>query len=221
MANSQMTINLKKVKKETNNLIDLTNAIINHTIYEEPPACTFLSYILTSGTQFINTTITPDSTTDIEVVFKNTDANENPQYERLFGQVDTAGNARYQVEWASATQVAVGIAGSTTKVTVDARNDFKTFKMTGTGVVTLNGSQLANLARSETNGYYIWLGRGYDRYSSIYFKSCRIWKNGALVRDLVPCRRDSDSVVCMYDKVSKSYFLNAGTGTFIAGEEIE
>ena len=49
----------------------------------------------------------------------------------------------------------------------------------------------------------------------------RIWKythkrNGKLIRDLVAAL-DENGVVCMYDKISGTFFYNKGTGTFIAG----
>lgn len=52
----------------------------------------------------------------------------------------------------------------------------------------------------------------------IYY--CKIYDNNELVRDLVPGIRKSDNVICMYDKVTGTFFENAGTGEFIAGPEI-
>lgn len=50
--------------------------------------------------------------------------------------------------------------------------------------------------------------------------SCVIKINNILVRNLIPAKRNSDSVVGMYDTVSGTFFTNAGTGTFIAGPEV-
>ena len=50
--------------------------------------------------------------------------------------------------------------------------------------------------------------------------SLKVWKNNVLTLDLVPVKRSSDSVVCLYDKVSGNYLTNAGTGSFIAGPEV-
>lgn len=43
--------------------------------------------------------------------------------------------------------------------------------------------------------------------------------NGTLVRDFVPCL-DTNNIACMYDKVGKQTYYNAGTGTFNAGEVV-
>ena len=44
----------------------------------------------------------------------------------------------------------------------------------------------------------------------------QIYDNGVLVRDMIPVL-DGNNVPCMYDKVSETFFYNAGTGNFIAG----
>ena len=52
--------------------------------------------------------------------------------------------------------------------------------------------------------------------SPIKLYSCQIYDNGTLVRDFWPCY-DPDGVACLYDKVEKKYYYNAGTGAFTAG----
>ena len=47
-----------------------------------------------------------------------------------------------------------------------------------------------------------------------------MWKNNELVRDFIPVNNVIEDVICLYDKVSNTYFTNTGTGTFIAGPEI-
>ena len=37
---------------------------------------------------------------------------------------------------------------------------------------------------------------------------------------LVPAKRNSDNAIGMYDKVSGTFFTNAGTGTFVAGPTV-
>ena len=44
-----------------------------------------------------------------------------------------------------------------------------------------------------------------------------MYDNGVLIRDFRPCL-DPDGVACLYDKVEKKYYHNAGSGEFIAGE---
>ena len=48
---------------------------------------------------------------------------------------------------------------------------------------------------------------------------CKIWRDGALVRDFVPAL-DVSSRPCLFDLVSQTAFYNAGTGEFLYGEII-
>lgn len=45
---------------------------------------------------------------------------------------------------------------------------------------------------------------------------CKIWDNGSLVRNFVPCKNTS-GILGLYDIVNNVFYTNAGTGTFTAG----
>ena len=48
---------------------------------------------------------------------------------------------------------------------------------------------------------------------------CRIWDNGALVRDYIPAI-DENGVGFMFDRVTHKVYLNAGTGIFTFGDRL-
>lgn len=48
----------------------------------------------------------------------------------------------------------------------------------------------------------------------------RIYDNGILVRNMIPCYRKSDNVKGMYDTVNNVFYTNTGSGTFTAGPAI-
>ena len=50
-----------------------------------------------------------------------------------------------------------------------------------------------------------------------YFK---IYENGVLVRNYVPCYRISDGVIGLYETVTGTFVTNAGEGTFTKGGNI-
>lgn len=58
---------------------------------------------------------------------------------------------------------------------------------------------------------------GYSPRKLFYFK---VYDNGTLVRDFIPVYRKSDGAIGLYDLVGKSFYANAGTGTFLKGAEI-
>ena len=49
---------------------------------------------------------------------------------------------------------------------------------------------------------------------------CKVWENGVLIRDMIPCKNPSN-VVGMYDTVNDVFYSNAGSDSFIAGAEVE
>lgn len=55
-----------------------------------------------------------------------------------------------------------------------------------------------------------------------YFKlyGMKIYDNGVLVRDFIPCYRKSDSEAGLYDKANNVFYMNQGTGSFIVGNKI-
>lgn len=55
-----------------------------------------------------------------------------------------------------------------------------------------------------------------DAGGTIRIYSCQLYENGTLVRDYVPCVSPSGKVG-LYDKVTKRFFGNSGTGSLVAG----
>ena len=53
----------------------------------------------------------------------------------------------------------------------------------------------------------------------IYY--CKIYDNNVLVRDFIPCYRNSDNVVGLYDLVNNVFYTNQGTGAFTYGQKQE
>ena len=48
----------------------------------------------------------------------------------------------------------------------------------------------------------------------------KMYSDGVLVRDYIPCYRISDDEIGLYDLVNNTFFTNDGTGTFIKGNDI-
>lgn len=53
-------------------------------------------------------------------------------------------------------------------------------------------------------------------YGKGRYRACRIYDNGTLVRDMIPCI-DPGGSVGMYDMVYRTFYSSAGAGAFIAG----
>lgn len=48
----------------------------------------------------------------------------------------------------------------------------------------------------------------------------KIYKSGNLVRDFIPCYHKTTGVIGLWDKVSKQFFTNSGTGVFTKGSDV-
>ena len=53
--------------------------------------------------------------------------------------------------------------------------------------------------------------------SKMRLYNCKIWDNGTLIRNFIPCYRISDNELGLYDLVNNVFYTNQGTGTFIKG----
>ena len=100
-------------------------------------------------------------------------------------------------------------------------NDNKNFSVTETSSSISVDRILANASQSiwifgvhssgSTSNLYSNNGRVFN---------CKIWQGNTLVRDFQPCYRITDQVIGMYDRVSRQFFTNAGSGYFIKGPDI-
>ena len=80
----------------------------------------------------------------------------------------------------------------------------------------------ANWTRVPTNlTYYLFNIHGQNKPTKnarVYY--CKIWSNGNVVRNLIPCYRKADNVPGMYDVANGVFYTNYGTGSFILGPEV-
>lgn len=56
--------------------------------------------------------------------------------------------------------------------------------------------------------------------SNIKLYSCKLYDNGTLVRNFIPCYRKADNETGLYDLVNDVFYTNAGTGTFTKGNDV-
>ena len=183
-----------------------------------------LSYIESSGTQYINTGITGSgsikTTAEIEIkspyptswwaVFGACASNTNRSYLIGINGISTmtvqAGNSVYQ-DVTNAFSV-----GTRYEIILDG------------GKAYINGVQKTNLTPSSyTTPVTIAIFRqAYSSSSSMAYAkmklfACKMWSSGVLVRDFIPVLRLSDSQAGLYDRVNNVFYENTGTGVFAYG----
>ena len=183
-----------------------------------------LSFLGSTGTQWINVGYIPNTKTSIEAVVSGITKDSFSiasgtwffgaragYLNRAFGSYYNPGNNN--LYYAFGTQMQSGIVKT-------LYNDNKKFYADGTGmyiddvkVVTMNLNTFTtpvplSLFGLNNNGSTISL----TSFKLHYFK---IWEDHVLVRDYIPVL-DWNNQPCLYDKVTDELFYNQGTGEFIA-----
>ena len=201
-------------------------------LYILPEGYTQLDYIGSTGTQYIDVGITPKSTHKYEVGFKVLAQRTNDAIfgSRSTGTYNTSTDQVYLTTTNSTgldtTQYTDGRVGTTRNsmvaITINQKADVsidminRTFAVNGT-----SNSFTTDFDNNATQNIFLLGFNSLGNPTSIlnghiyYFK---VYENNVLVRNMIPCYRNSDNEVGLYDLVNGVFYDNDGTGTFTAGE---
>lgn len=88
--------------------------------------------------------------------------------------------------------------------------------------ITINGASISFPAVSGggwgSMTWYIFSSHKETTYkSNMRLYGLKMYTDGILIRDYIPCVRGSDNKPGLYDTVTNSFFVNQGTGEFITG----
>lgn len=193
-----------------------------------PSGYTRLQFIQSNGTQYINTSYTMTSdVVEYGIVMYGRAGNGSS----LFGSEYSGSNIKYSgVPYGSGStgpSLFIGSSGGIISTTFEAAlwNKYivKTTSSTN-GTVSING-EITSF--TYLNGIqkilplYLFANNKDNtaiQKSSIKVKSFYIKDNNVLVRNLVAARRESDNAIGMFDTLNNTFYTNAGTDSFIAGE---
>lgn len=185
-----------------------------HDEYQE------VEYIESTGTQYIDTGIYSDKNTEVELVGKT--AGTGTQY--LFG-CSLAGTRYMLAQQNSGSYLIFDFISSNfrTASSIVGYSDFhkivikdNNFSIDDKPIGSIES--YSNFTPTTTS----WLfGANGSSPSACIIKYCKVWQSGNLVRDFIPVYRKSDGAIGLYDLVGKSFYANAGTGTFLKGSDTE
>lgn len=181
-----------------------------------PSGYTKLDYIESSGTQYINTGFKPNQNTrcviDIENLssaqasFFGARANQNAASFTYFSLSATTGRSDY-----GSSKQSMSFTNTVGRYTVDQNKNVCTANgVTATG--TANTFQL-------TNNLYLMAVNQADaaiQNAKMKLYSAKVYDNGTLVRDFIPCKNASGTIG-LWDNVNSVFYANAGKGTFSTG----
>lgn len=187
-----------------------------------PSGYTEVGYIESSGTQYINTGICPTNNTKVEVVFS---ADKNSVF--VYGSRTTMGSGdahgfyvagqAYFMFGTHMTNTASAKVTQQVKYTVSISQDggyLDGALKQSYDTMSFESVLPMYLCAMSNNGNV----DGRTFVGKIY--SFRVWESGELIQSLVPCKRDSDGAVGMYDTVTGTFLTNSGTGVFAAGAAV-
>lgn len=192
-----------------------------------------VSYLESTGTQYINTGYLPTIYDSIETKFSTKESTSDTI---LYGSRNGSNNYDFTIWINTSTNKGIAVHYPITssskrdtswfyrnniidnpvvlKITPDncyVNNEIK-YSFTDTRTEYTGGYEAYMFGRNQSNGIE---ARG--KFKIYYFK---IWTNNILTHSFIPCYRKSDNVAGMYDIVTKTFFINSGTGDFTIGAEI-
>lgn len=175
------------------------------------------SYLTSNGTQYINTGIVPTNDTAVEISFNLISYNS---WNSVFGT--RSSNADNFYIWFNSSGTSYLGCGN-----ADILSGFHNISLgkhaiyMKSGFVNIDGTHYGFANGTIDTAIPITLFK--SNYSaepstcsniSLYY--CKIYNSDILVRDFVPAL-DDNNVACLYDKVTKTFFYNSGTGDFVIG----
>lgn len=182
---------------------------------------TKVSYIESTGTQYIDTGVKLNQDSKVEMEIALAEGMTN-----IFGSRTSATQNNFTIVFASSTGVAIDFQNySNNRLLVDIPVSLDSpiyysiskdeLKIGDTVKAVQNYSsfetpQTAYIFDISGNPWIKTKAKG-----RLYY--CKIYDGNTLVRDFVPVI-DGSNIACLYDRVEKKCYYNAGTGTFSYGE---
>lgn len=195
-----------------------------------------VEYLESSGAQWIDTGVVPDTDTETRLSFLL--PNDQPSSLTIFGGTDASGNtaATYAIlrKERNATDYNFRVNYSDTVTCQITRGNRHTVVMNelGSRNVTLDGVTVGTFTESISVWFPIYIfarnssGEASLEYSSKVVVYAMSIINSTATRNYVPCVRESDSKPGLYDLcgsicplTNSPFYINAGTGTDFAWKE--
>ena len=187
-----------------------------------------LDYIEGNGTQYIDSLFNPTNGFKINICFELTDLSSrstifglNGSDKECFFRID---NANIYSFWANTK----GSSGYSYANGFEINKKYKVECCFNTqSYLKINNEVLVNLTNSLSFidhtipilGEYTVGGILYKAKAKLY--SCKIYDlDYNIVRDFIPCYKKSDNVIGLYDLINNQFYTNAGTGTFLKGNNV-
>lgn len=176
---------------------------------ELPAGYQLCNYLESTGTQTINTGLTPVYGDEINVIAYRTSTETSMFYASGTLTVTGTINSIYCRYFTSTNNSAAEI--NLSYFPIDAQYHHIMLSQDGFFV---DGNFVKELPGERAEASTLIIFRGTGSYGKIRIKRFYITRGGAYTLNLIPAL-DRNGTPCMYDSVSKQTFYNAGTGKFL------
>ena len=182
-----------------------------------PSGYTQIEYIQSTGTQYIDTGFYPNQDTGVTMDFEVTDTSET--FWLFCGRTDANDSAYGMYAYKGGTSFYFVYGTKQTKLSGTPTQ--RQICVAEKNQCAINGTSVTSTAQTFTSSATMYLlarnsGGVPTAYSKAKLYSCKIYDNGTLIHDYVPCL-NADGVAGLYDLVDGVFCTNAGTGSFGAG----
>lgn len=187
---------------------------------------TKLEYIESSGTQYINTGFNPNQ--DTRVVAKIKQSLPPSDATKAYYSFGVYSGSKYFAFMASISGYYSAVYGSSTgraNFPVELNTDEPFIVDFNKNKISINdySMEVSTTTISTTYPLYLFGHNSAGSTSNLgptRFYYCKIYDNGVLVRDFIPCKNNSTDEIGMFDSVEGKFYKNQGTGTFLYAEPI-
>lgn len=177
-----------------------------------------VEYISTTGSAYINTGILPKSTFTYETSIKTPAVGG-----RFWGSYDGVMIGSLGTKWRLGAHLAWFDGWDWGEID---RNIFTKFRFDSTGVY-INGTfyEHTGFTMVNNNGWAIYLlavnyQNAPNQNQRNAMEYTRIYDNGELAYNFIPCYRKADGEIGLYETVNGVFYTNSGTGEFVVGAEV-
>ena len=176
---------------------------------ELPTGYRLCKYLESTGTQTINTGLTPVYGDKINVIAYRT-SDENSMVFASGTLTITSATSKFYCRYFTSTKNAA-IEVSLAKFPADAQYHHIMLSQDG---FYADGNFVKELPGERAEAGTLIIFRGTSNYGKLRIKRFYITRDGAYTLNLIPAL-DRNGTPCMYDTVSKQTFYNAGQGSFL------
>lgn len=189
-----------------------------------PSAYQEVEYIESTGTQYIDTEVTPDNSTGLKVVFSDLavasrDFNfigSRLQSSSRFMINYTDGNFGYGWDSYYTTNESINASVKNTAELNFYNN--RNFIANGNTLANLSTISISNMPTIYIFGQHISNSNNLLYSYKVY--ECEITQDDLLIRKFIPCYRKSDNVIGLYETINDVFYTNQGTGVFTKGSDV-